>query len=70
MSIAHLVVPELAVGDRCEVTPEARRIIRPRSTPTGSIVGDGGSYWRVLFDGTTTPRQIVKAYMQSRVMRW
>jgi hypothetical protein len=69
MTAALLAAPQLTVGDRCEVTPEARRIIRPRSKHTGAIVGDGGSYWRVLFDGTTTPRQIVKAYMQGRELR-
>lgn len=63
MSLATLRAA-LAIGDRFELTEEARPKLRPKGPPVGEIVNDCGDCWRVRFDGNSFSRVILKEFIQ------
>lgn len=64
MSNGHDSLDVLGPGDRVIVMPHAIRIVRPKGTPSGQIVGDAGDCWAIIWDGTRSVRTIFKPYLQ------
>jgi hypothetical protein len=69
LALAPPIARPLAVGDRFELTEEARAKLLPRDKTAGVIVADACDCWRCQFDGQAFRRTVLKRFIQAERRR-